>query len=144
MGGRVVLPPDPALSAASPPCRSRLAAAAPSAPRASSPPFLSACRGGFASGSLPPSVGCSAAQRVRRPFRPRPGAPVASSPPAPPPLPPPDTAARAASAATLATRSTSRARGRSMSITSRTMAPTSGLGAPRRVRRSFAARRNRS
>eukprot|EP00965_Chrysotila_dentata_P072495 2395356-Pleurochrysis_carterae.AAC.1 len=90
--------------------------------------------------SIPPcpSRRCPAAsgwrpstRRLLAPPR-RPSAPVASSPPAPPPLPPPDTAARAASTATLATRSTSRARGRSTSITSRTMAPTSSLGAPRR------------
>eukprot|EP00965_Chrysotila_dentata_P155539 5139272-Pleurochrysis_carterae.AAC.1 len=76
MGGRDGLPPDPALSVASPPCRSRPAPAPPSAPRAASPSFLSArC---FAAGSLPPSAGGSgSAHLVRRPRGPRAAAPAA-------------------------------------------------------------------
>eukprot|EP00965_Chrysotila_dentata_P178553 5897060-Pleurochrysis_carterae.AAC.1 len=110
MGGRAVFPPDPVLSAASPPGRSRPVAPASSVARVSSPSFLSVCRAGFASTCcVPPPVGCSAG--AQRDFRPRgpcaavPAAPSPPAPPAPPPLPPPPpaTAARAASAATLET-----------------------------------------
>eukprot|EP00965_Chrysotila_dentata_P076555 2527836-Pleurochrysis_carterae.AAC.1 len=53
IGGRAGFPPAPALSAAaSPGWCSRPAAPAPSAGRASSPPFLSARRSGFASASF--------------------------------------------------------------------------------------------
>eukprot|EP00965_Chrysotila_dentata_P151953 5020898-Pleurochrysis_carterae.AAC.2 len=76
MGGRVGLPPDAALSVASPLGRSRPVPAAPSAPRVSSPSSLSPRRVDLASRSLSSSaVGSAGAQRDLRPLGPRPPPP---------------------------------------------------------------------